>query len=299
VRSSESYGQLLERLQSALDAQPDKPDETAQATLDALWLCTQGSACSAKVAPLMELAPLDTDQLGRLRDLVERRLAGTPLAHLSGVQHFMGLELLAGPDALVPRVETEILARAAMSLADELAPRLVEPRILDVCTGSGNIALVLAKHVPAARVAGCDLSEAAINLARRNADRLRLQDRITFRAGDLLAPFHDGEWVGRVDLLTCNPPYISSAKVPDMAREIADHEPAMAFDGGPFGVSILMRLLQDAPAMLRSGGWLAFEVGLGQGPAMEKRLRGHGQFGTIASFPDRDGRIRALAAQRA
>jgi release factor glutamine methyltransferase len=124
-----------------------------------------------------------------------------------------------------------------------------------------------------------------------------LSTRVEFRAGDLLAPFRDAQWNGAVDLLTCNPPYISSAKVPEMAGEISAHEPSMAFDGGPFGVSILMRLLQEAPEMLRPGGWLAFEVGLGQGPAMQKRLKSSGDFGVIRTHADAAGHIRVIAAR--
>jgi release factor glutamine methyltransferase len=209
----------------------------------------------------------------------------------------MGLELLAGSDALVPRVETEILARTATDIADKVRTEVAAPRFLDACTGSGNIALVLAKQVPAAVVGGCDLSEAAVALARKNAAHLRLGGQIEFRIGDLLAPFRDSAWTGKIDLITCNPPYISSAKVSGMASEISNHEPSMAFDGGPFGVSILMRLLQEASEMLKAGGWLAFEVGLGQGPAMEKRLKSSGRFRNIEPKRDGDGQIRAICAQ--
>jgi len=98
-------------------------------------------------------------------------------------------------------------------------------------------------------------------------------------------------------VLTCNPPYISSAKVGQMAEEISAHEPRLAFDGGPFGVAILMRLLQDAPKFLKPGGWLAFEVGLGQGPAMQKRLTSAGVYHDIRTLADHSGAIRALAAR--
>jgi len=299
MRSSDSYGQLLLRLQTQLEPQPDKPEENPGNTLDALWLCAQGAPSSARTAPTKTLSALAPPQMARLHELVQRRLSGTPLAHLTGRKHFMEMELLAGPDALVPRIETEILARAALDAAAKLAGSVAAPRILDVCTGSGNVALALATHLPKAIVGGCDLSAAAIDLARRNAAHLGLSDRVQFRTGDLLEPFRDAEWAGHIDLLTCNPPYISSAKVPAMAPEIADFEPAMAFDGGPFGVSILMRLLNECPDVLRPGGWVAFEVGLGQGPAMEKRLKANGHFGAIEVRRDHNEHIRAILAQRA
>jgi release factor glutamine methyltransferase len=123
-----------------------------------------------------------------------------------------------------------------------------------------------------------------------------LQGRTEFRAGDLLAPFDTSDFHGSIDLLTCNPPYISSAKVDQMHGEIARHEPHLAFDGGPFGVAILMRLLQDAPRFLRPGAWLGFEVGLGQGPAMAKRLEKSG-CAQVKSLTDGAGAIRALFAR--
>jgi release factor glutamine methyltransferase len=297
MRSSDLYGALLTQLRGGLAAQPDKPEEDPRTTLDTLWLLAQGQPCSVRMAPSRDLAPLIDQQVVQLHSLVQSRLSGVPLAHLAGRQHFMGLELLAGRDALVPRLETEILARTAIDIGSKLRASTAAPRFLDVCTGSGNIALLLAAEVATAIVGGCDLSDPAVDLARRNAAQLQLADRVEFRAGDLLAPFRDVAWIGQVDLITCNPPYISSAKVACMASEIADHEPSMAFDGGPFGVSILMRLLQEAPEMLRAGGWLAFEVGLGQGPAMERRLRASGRFRNIDSRHDDNGQIRAISAQ--
>jgi release factor glutamine methyltransferase len=299
VRSSDLYLELQSRLRSDLAAQPDKPDESPDATLDALWLCALGYPCSARLAPAVELSDLSPDQTVNLRRLVECRLGGMPLAHLTERQHFMGLELLAGPGALVPRVETEILARAALDIVTGLHSTVQRPRILDVCTGSGNVALAVANHLSAAVVGGCDLSESAIALARDNAAHAGLLERVEFRQGDLLAPFRDDDWTGKVDLLTCNPPYISSSKVPDMAPEIAGHEPVLAFDGGPFGVSILMRLVKEAPDMLQPEGWISFEVGRGQGPAMEKRLKMSGHFRNITPHCDNDGQMRAISAQRA
>jgi release factor glutamine methyltransferase len=297
MRASDLYHELLAHLKGRLVPQPDKVDETPESTLDALWLLAQGEPWSARMARAQHLAALDDDQVAHLRALLERRIEGTPLAHLTGRQHFMGMELIAGPGALVPRIETELLARAALEIASTLPATADGPRVLDVCTGCGNVALAIASHLAAAVVGACDLSEDAIDLARRNAARLGLATRMDLRTGDLLAPFQGTRWAGATDLLTCNPPYISSAKVPEMAAEISVHEPAMAFDGGPFGVTILMRLLQEAPTLLRKGGWLAFEVGLGQGPAMQKRLKANGAFGESRAYLDAAGHVRVLAAQ--
>ena len=296
--SSLLYQELHARLTAELKTLPDHPEETCESTLRALWQTAAGTPMSAESALTCACPELNPRQEGALRDLLTRRLAGTPLAHLTGRQHFMGLEMLAGSEALVPRKETELLARAALDVCARLSGPQKEVTVLDICTGSGNVALALAQHVSAAQVYAADLSAAAVELARRNAMHLGLNARVEFRSGDLLAPFDSAEFHGRVDLLTCNPPYINTAKVSQMANEIAAHEPSLAFDGGPFGIAILMRLLEAAPRFVRSGGWLAFETGLGQGPALIKRLRNNPAFGELRPVADGAGAIRVILAQR-
>jgi len=294
---NEAYRNLRERLHGTLQFLPDKPEETVDSTLHALWMTAAGTPMSAEAAGDVTLPELDAKGRAMLDSLIEQRIAGIPLAHITGRQRFLDIELLAGHEALVPRKETELLARIAIELGKELAAEQASITAIDVCTGCGNVALAIAKHVPAARVFGADLSEEAVSLAERNAEHLGFSERAQFRAGDLLAPFDEPAFLGSVDLLTCNPPYISSAKVGQMAEEISAHEPRLAFDGGPFGVAILMRLLQDAPKFLKPGGWLAFEVGLGQGPAMHKRLTSAGVYHDIRTLADHNGAIRALAAR--
>jgi len=285
-----TFADLRDRLAAGFAPLPDKPEETPDASLRALWHAAAGHPKSVVAAAAGELPPLDESGLSRLHALIDRRLEGVPLAHLTGRQHFAGMEMLAGAGALVPRRETELLAQAAIALAREVAA----PLVVDVCTGCGNVALALAQHVVDARVFGADLSEDALALARQNADWLGLADRVEFRAGDLLAPFDSDEFLGQVDVLTCNPPYISSGKVGQMAAEIAGHEPRLAFDGGPLGVTILMRLVQEAPRYVRSGGWLAFEVGLGQGPALVRRLKGTPAYREVREIADENGAVRAI-----
>src|SRR5690606_13638582 len=169
---------------------------------------------------------------------------------------------------------------------------------IDVCTGCGNLALALAHHVDGLRVHGADLSDQSVRLARRNAAMLGLEQRTGFRSGDLLAPFDAPAFIGGVDLIVCNPPYISSGKVAAMAPEISAHEPRLAFDGGALGVSILTRLILEAPRFLRGGGWLAFEVGAGQGAAMARRLRNDSNWDEVREHRDAGGLVRAVLARR-
>ncbi|MEO8806998.1 MAG: peptide chain release factor N(5)-glutamine methyltransferase, partial [Burkholderiaceae bacterium] len=271
LAASDAFVQRCAALQARLQTLPDKPEETATSTLRVLWHLAAGRALSVEAADTAPLTALDAAAEARLTELTAQRLSGTPLAHLSGRQRFMGLELLASEDALIPRRETELLGHAALGLLQGMAPHASALRVVDVCTGSGNLALSLAHHAPQAQVFGADLSAEAVSLARRNAEHLSLQSHVEFRVGDLLEPFDEPAFHGQVDLLVCNPPYISSQKVEAMAAEISGFEPRLAFDGGPLGVRILQRLIREAPAYLRKGGWLAFEVGAGQGPAVLKR----------------------------
>jgi release factor glutamine methyltransferase len=290
------YESLWRHLDSALTQLPDKPEESTNATLRALWHLASGTRVSAATALEVGVRPISTSQEEGLRVLVERRISGEPLAHLTERQRFFGLEMLAGPAALIPRRETELLASAAASVLGELVTLRKAPCVIDACTGCGNIALSLAHHFPSARIHASDLSADAIGFARKNADLLRLSSPVDFRVGDLLAPFETDEFPGQVDLLTCNPPYISTKRLDTMPKEIIGHEPALAFDGGPLGVRILQRLIEEAPRFLRQGGWLAFEVGLGQGPAVRKRLEASGSFTRVEHVADENGDIRVLLA---
>jgi release factor glutamine methyltransferase len=286
-------------LGAGLTTLPDQPAETVATTLAALWHAAAGNPLSVRRAAQAPLPMLEREAVTRLRDLVRRRIEGTPLAHLTGRQQFMGLELQAGAGALIPREETELLGKAALARLREFADAQGSAIVIDVCTGSGNLAVALAAHEPRTRVWGADLDEHAVALARRNADGLGLGDRVSFRVGDLLDPFVEPAFVGRVDLVVCNPPYISSAKIDTMPSEIRAHEPRLAFDGGPFGVRILQRLLSEAPRVLRPGGFLAFEVGLGQAGGIRKRIGQQGRYVDVEEIPDRAGNTRALVARLA
>jgi release factor glutamine methyltransferase len=272
------------------------PEETAGTVLKALWLTAAGRPASAVRAVSLPLPELDAEAQARLTALFARKRAGEPLAHLTGRQDFLGLELLAGPQALIARKETEILARAALSKLKAMPG--AELLVLEPCTGSGNVALALAAGEPRARIFASDLSPEAVSLALRNLN-VTGAGRVEFRVGDLLSPFDEERFQGRADLVACNPPYISSAKVPDLPPAIAGHEPSLAFDGGPFGVSILMKLIKQAPRYLKTGGWLCFEAGLGQGEPMAKQLRRSPDYDSVETACDEAGAVRALLARRA
>jgi release factor glutamine methyltransferase len=156
---------------------------------------------------------------------------------------FMDIELELGSDVLVPREETEILGRAALGL---LYGRGADARVIDMCCGSGNLGLAIAAKMPGARVWSADLTDSTVATARRNADRLGLADRVTIAQGDLFGAFDGMDLAGSIDLVVCNPPYISSARLEGDRSELLASEPREAFDGGPYGLSIHQRLIRDA-----------------------------------------------------
>ncbi len=288
---------LLDRLTASWAAQPDKPEETPESTLKALCFFAAGNPVSVQKASHENVPKLDDKACKQLQVLVDKRLTGIPLAYITGRQQFLGIELLAGPEALIPRIETEILGRAALAIAKSIADARGIVTVLDVCTGSGNVALGIASKEPRSRVFGSDLSEEAILLAKKNAQHLKLEERIEFRQSDLFAAFESDEFYRKIDLITCNPPYIPSAKVSSMAPEISQCEPRLAFDGGSLGIAILTRLIRESPKYLKQNSYLCFEIGLGQGKAMEQRLRKEMSYCDIQSYVDSANQVRALSAQ--
>jgi len=182
--------------------------------------------------------------------------------HLAkGRQTFLGVELLCGPGALVPRPETELLGRTAIAKAQAAG---AAPRVIDMCCGAGNLASAIAVHVPGAQVWASDLTDGCVGWARRNVETLGLSGRVTVVQGDLFAPLAGHGLEGTVDVVVCNPPYISTGRLGTDRAALLELEPREAFDGGPYGLSIQQRVMREALPFLRAGGWLLFEFGLGQ-----------------------------------
>jgi release factor glutamine methyltransferase len=297
VTASTTFSDLLKEVERFWTPLPDKPEETPERVLSALWSTACGAPVSADRALPASLPDLDDARLERLRVLLDRKKAGVPLAHLTERQTFLGLELLAGREALIPRKETETLGRAALVKIGCMAKKRGPLLVVDVCTGSGNLALAYAYYEPQARVCASDLSPEAVQLARRNVKFTGLEKRVELRVGDLLEPFEGAEFAGRCDFLSCNPPYISTAKVRHMHPEISQHEPEAAFNGGAFGVSILMKVVKNAPRFLRPGGWLGVEVGHGQGAGLARQLERNPAFAAVETYSDPGGEIRAILAK--
>lgn len=212
--------------------------------------------------------PLGEEELAAYRALIKRRLAGEPVAYLLGDHEFWGLPLYVDASVLIPRPDTETVIEVAKALLPEPErPR----RVLDLCTGSGAIALALAKELPGATVIATDVSPAAVVIARRNAERNGLAERVEVREGDLFAPVA-GELF---DLIASNPPYIESAVIPTLSAEVR-REPMLALDGGADGLVFYDRITAAALAHLVPGGVLLVEHGYDQAETVAARFRAAG-----------------------
>lgn len=183
-------------------------------------------------------------------------------AYGSGRISFMGMDMLVAPGALVPRTETELLGKTAVDALRGMG--LPSPRVVDMCCGAGNLACGIAHHVPGARVWASDLTDGCVEAARRNVAHHGLTERVSVFQGDLFGALSGLELDGVIDVIVCNPPYISDKRLEGDRAHLLELEPREAFAAGPYGLSIHMRVVKDAPRYLRPGGMLIFEVGLGQ-----------------------------------
>lgn len=208
--------------------------------------------------------PLGDAELASYRGLIKRRLAGEPVSYLVGETEFWGLPFHVEPSVLVPRPDTETVIEVARAARPD---RAAPCRILDLCTGSGVIAVSLAREYPAAQVVATELSPAAAALARRNAARNAVADRVDVRDGDLFEPVR-GE---RFDLIAANPPYIASPVIPTLSPEVR-REPVIALDGGPDGLAFYDRICAEAREHLVPGGAIVLEHGFDQADAVRARL---------------------------
>jgi release factor glutamine methyltransferase len=195
---------------------------------------------------------------------IEHRYVGEPIQYIAGETEFYGLPFRVTHDVLIPRPETEHLVEKTLALA----ARFHAPRIVDIGTGSGAIAISLAYHFPNAAIAAIDLSAAALTVARRNAEVNGIADRIRFLEGDLLAPVAREQF----DIVVSNPPYVPTTDRSTLAVEVRDYEPALALFAGADGLDIYRRLIPAAFAVLIPDGFVALEIGHGQSPAIASLL---------------------------
>ena len=219
----------------------------------------------------------------KLAALVERRLAGEPVAYLIGEWEFYGLPLEVTPDVLIPRMDTEVLAERAILLARAAGEGA---RVLDLCAGSGCVGLAVAANVPTCRVVLADVSEAALKICKGNARRNELNARVTCVQADALQKPDAALW--DFDVIACNPPYIPTGDLAGLDVSVRDYEPRSALDGGADGLDFYRAITARWGSALRLGGSLLFEVGINQAMDVAALLEGSG-FEDIQSTQDTQG----------
>lgn len=221
--------------------------------------------------------------------LIERRAAGEPIQYITGECEFFGLPFRVNRDVLIPRPETEHLVEKVI----ELAAYVTQPRIVDVGTGSGAIAIALAHKVANAEVAAIDISSAALQVAKENAEYNGVAERLRFLEGDLLAPVAGEQF----DFVVSNPPYVASGDCETLSVEVRDHEPELALFAGSHGLDIYRRLTPAAYESVVPGGFVLFEIGYGQAEPIAQLLRAAG-FKDIVFTEDLQGIDRVICGRR-
>lgn len=231
------------------------------------------------------------------RELVKRAATQEPIAYLTGRAPFFNLDLEVSREVLIPRPDTETVVENVVQLARAVAG-FEAPRVLDLCTGSGAIALAVASRMKNAVVVATDVSEGALGVARRNAERLGLGGRIVFLQGDLFGAL-EGHAEGQpFDLILSNPPYIPSGDIARLDPSVRDFEPHLALDGGADGLDFHRRILVEAETRLRAGGRLYLEIQFDQGPRIREEAEGLGHLTDCRVLRDAMGHERVLTAMR-
>jgi release factor glutamine methyltransferase len=224
-------------------------------------------------------------------ELLERRADGYPLQYLTGVQEFMSLKFEVRPGVLIPRQDTELLAETVLDHCNRSGHIL---NVLDLCTGSGCIAVSLAYHCPSLTVTASDIMPDALQTASVNALKNGVSDRITFIESDLFGNIPKAEF----DVIVSNPPYIRTGDIPGLQAEVRDFEPTEALDGGADGLRFYRSIIGTSPLYLKSGGLLAFETGYDQAAEVASLMAGSGNYDDIRIYKDLAGIDRVVAGLR-
>lgn len=239
---------------------------------------------------------LSLDEAEEFTEYVRRRAKREPSQYITGVAEFMGFSVKVTPATLIPRPETELVVEEVIRLSRGVERPAEGPVIIDLCTGSGCIAVALAKALPDARLYATDVSGAALEVAAFNAETNGVRDRVVLARGDLYAALKGFELDGSADFITANPPYVTDWDFKDLAPEIREHEPEKALRAGVDGLDVIRRIIAGAPEYLSPGGWLVMEIGYGQGKAVKKLTDGSGTFKEVALKKDLAGIERILVA---
>ena len=238
-------------------------------------------------------------------ELIDRRSNGEPVQYIMGSQEFMGLEFIVNENVLIPRQDTETLVEDALEIintgtlrGEDMDVKRKEWDILDLCTGSGAIGVSLARIANKVNVTCSDISEGAIKVAKENAQKHGVAKSVKFEQGDLFKPFSKHFRKQKFDMIISNPPYIKSSIIPTLQKEVCEHEPISALDGGESGLDFYERIVSGVGGRLRKGGVLLLEIGHDQGEAVSGLLSRNGDFTSIRVLKDLANRDRIVFAKK-
>lgn len=238
-------------------------------------------------------------------ELIDRRSKGEPVQYIMGSQEFMGLEFIVNENVLIPRQDTETLVEDALEIintgtlrGEDMDVKRKEWDILDLCTGSGAIGVSLARIANKVNVTCSDISEGAIKVAKENAQKHGVAKSVKFEQGDLFKPFSKHFRKQKFDMIISNPPYIKSSVISTLQREVCEHEPLSALDGGESGLDFYERIVSGVGSHLRKSGVLLLEIGHDQGEAVSGLLSRNGEFTSIRVLKDLANRDRIVFAKK-
>jgi len=233
-----------------------------------------------------------------LERLIRRRISGEPLQYILGHQEFWSIDLKVDPRVLIPRPETELLVEQCLLILSKTLSKKKNVIVLEIGTGSGAIAISLAKESKALFILATDISRDALLLAKKNAENAGVSSQIQFVNGDLFYPFRSLRGRGPFDLILSNPPYINRSEIRALAKEVKDHEPIIALDGGEDGLEFYRSITQQAHFYLKDGGWLLLEVGKDQGSKVSEMIKKSRHFKAPELIKDLSGIERVIKARK-
>ena len=284
-----NVGDALRQTRVRLEGRSDTPQAEAEELLGRLL------GLGRTELHLARGLELEAPAQRRLESWLERRLAGEPLQYVTGRAAFRGLDLAVGPSVLVPRPETEVLVEAVLEVVRAEQSRWPRPRILDLGTGSGAIALSIASECPAAEVIGTDQSPGALEMAHANARALGLAERVRFVSGDWFQAVDPEQ---RFEVVVSNPPYVATSEWDVLPREVREHEPGVALFSGSTGLDALREIVDEAPSHLVTSGLLALELAEARAQEVAAWLEGAHDWEAVRLVDDLAGRPRVLLARR-
>ena len=232
-----------------------------------------------------------------MKENQKKKSVTIPREYKTGEATFMGLTLFCTPDTLIPREETELLTSRALENIRSRQKLNKELTIIDLGTGSGNICVTLAVNTQNTRIFASDISPDAVEVAKQNAIKYKVEDRISFFCGDLFAPFQSKKYQEKIDLVVCNPPYIPTGSLSNLDPAIIDYEPKLALEAGTYGIDIFRRLINDALFVLKPMGMLIFEIGVGQEKLVTRLIARNKGYGNVSYYNDGE-HIRVISTEK-